>query len=167
MAGGERVERLKQAARRRGLRLTPQREVLLRALGDIAHHPTADELFRRVRRSLPGVSPATVYRNAQILVQAGVIATLERAGGPVHYDANLEEHHHFVCTRCGAVRDIYLSAVEYRVNRRRSALAGARIESCEVQLHGRCERCRRAPARAPRPFAARRDDRPRRAARAR
>lgn len=145
MAPEQRFRRLKDLSRTRGLRLTPQREALLRALGREAdRHPTADELYRVVRRTMPSVSPATVYRNVQVLAQAGVISRFERAGGPVQYDANLEDHHHFVCRRCGKVANIYLSNLDYSLNRRRAPLAGARIESCELQLGGVCARCRRA-----------------------
>jgi Fe2+ or Zn2+ uptake regulation protein len=136
-----RFGRLRARARERGLRLTPQRELLLQVLGRIAHHPTADELYRRVRKMLPTISPATVYRNAQVLVRAGVVGTLERAGSAVKYDGNPDDHHHFICTRCGSVADVYLSEVGYRLSDRRSRLTGAQIHRCEVQLHGLCARC--------------------------
>jgi Fur family peroxide stress response transcriptional regulator len=136
-----RLKRLRTRAAARGLRMTPQREVLLRLLSQTRTHPTADELFRKVRRQLPSVSHATVYRNLQELVRARLIATLERAGGPVQYDANPDEHHHFVCTRCGRVTDIYLKDIGYAIDSRRSALAPARIDRAEVQLHGLCVGC--------------------------
>ncbi len=102
---------------------------------------TWPQLYRRVRKMLPTISPATVYRNAQVLVRAGVVGTLERAGSAVKYDANPDDHHHFICTRCGSVADVYLSEVGYRLNDRRSRLSGAEIQRCEVQLHGLCARC--------------------------
>jgi Fur family peroxide stress response transcriptional regulator len=136
-----RLKRLRIRAAERGLRMTPQRDVLLRLLSQTRTHPTADELFRKVRRQLPSVSHATVYRNLQELVRARLIATLERAGGPVQYDANPDEHHHFVCTRCGRVTDIYLKDIGYEIDSKRSALAPARIDRAEVQLHGLCADC--------------------------
>lgn len=145
MAGpDERVARLKALAATRGLRMTPQRAVLLSVLGRMTHHPTSDELYRRVRKALPSVSPATVYRNVQVLVQANVISTLERAGGAVRYDPNPDEHHHFICRGCGRVVDVYLSAVDYRMDAGAAGLRGARIDSCEVQLRGVCPACRAA-----------------------
>ncbi len=72
---------LREKAVAKGLRMTPQRVVLLRALSETRTHPTADELYRAVRRALPTVSPATVYRNLQEMVHAGLISMLERAGG--------------------------------------------------------------------------------------
>lgn len=137
-----RIARLRALATRQGVRMTPQRAVLLSVLGHMSHHPTADELYRKVRKTLPSVSPATVYRNVQMLVRARIISTLERAGDALRYDPNPDEHHHFVCSRCGQVLDVYLSSVAYRLEAPGSCLRGARIESCEVQLRGVCSRCR-------------------------
>jgi Fur family transcriptional regulator, peroxide stress response regulator len=125
-----------------GLRLTPQRDVLLRVLSETTGHPTADDLVQKVRSVLPSVSHATVYRNVQELVRAGLIGTLERAGGAVQFEINPEEHHHFVCRNCGQVWDVYLGGVDFRVDRRRSRLKGFQIDRREVQLHGLCARCR-------------------------
>lgn len=122
--------------------MTPQRAVLLAVLARALHHPTADQLYRRVRKILPSVSPATVYRNVQRLAQAGVISTLECAGDALRYDPNSDVHHHFICSRCGDVVDVYLSSVNYKLDAARSRLAEARIESCEVQFRGLCARCR-------------------------
>src|SRR5262249_46992888 len=105
------------------------------------HHLTADELLRGVRHMMPSVSAATIYRNAQQLADAGVITTLHRPGA-LHYDPNPDRHDHFVCTECGRVFDVYLARVSYAVDRERSSLGRAHVERCEVQLHGRCDRCR-------------------------
>jgi Fe2+ or Zn2+ uptake regulation protein len=137
---GERFARLREACRERRLRMTPQREALLRVLSRAQHHVTADELYRGVRRLLPSVSAATVYRNVHQLVDASVIATLHRPGA-LHYDPNPDDHHHFICDVCGEVFDVYLTRVSYHVDSRRSTLGRARVEGCEVQLRGRCERC--------------------------
>jgi Fur family peroxide stress response transcriptional regulator len=138
-----RLSRLRGRAASAGLRMTPQRDVLLRALAHSRTHPTADELCRIVRRELPSVSHATVYRNLQELVKAGLISPLERAGAAVRYDANPDDHHHFICTRCGAVSDIYLRDVDYAIDAARSGDRPSRVERVELQLHGVCARCAR------------------------
>ncbi len=143
MTPAERYRRLRLRCRSRGLRMTPQRDALLRVLSRATHHPTADELVRGVRRAHPSVSHATIYRNVQQLAEHGVISTLERAGA-TQYDPNPDKHHHFVCERCGAVRDIYLVRIAYRVDGRRSPLKGAEVSGCELRLRGRCARCRAA-----------------------
>jgi Fe2+ or Zn2+ uptake regulation protein len=137
-----RYELLRQQCVEHGLRITPQRDVLLHALSQTMGHPTADELVRKVRKVLPSVSHATVYRNVQELVRAGMIRTLERAGASVQFEINPDEHHHFVCRTCGEVWDVYLGTVGFKLDRRKSPLKGFRIDRGEVQLHGLCARCR-------------------------
>lgn len=138
----DRYAQLRQTCVARGLRLTPQRDVLLRSLSETMGHPTADELVKKVRKVLPTVSPATVYRNVQELVRAGLIGTLERSGASVQFEINPDHHHHFMCRRCGQVWDVYLNDVAATLDRRRSPLNGFRIERRDVQLRGVCARCR-------------------------
>jgi Fe2+ or Zn2+ uptake regulation protein len=137
-----RYEHLRDQCVEQGLRITPQRDVLLRALSETMGHPTADDLVKKVRKVLPSVSHATVYRNVQELVRAGMIRTLERAGASVQFEINPEEHHHFVCRGCGEVWDVYLGTVGFKLDRRKSPLKGFQIDRGEVQLHGLCARCR-------------------------
>lgn len=138
----DRYAQLRQTCVTRGVRLTPQRDVLLRALSESGGHPTADDLVKKVRKVLPTVSAATVYRNVQELVRAGLIGTLERSGGAVQFEINPDHHHHFICRACGQVWDVYLNQVAVTRDRQRSPLTGFRIDRRDVQLHGLCARCR-------------------------
>jgi len=138
----ERYTHLRTDCEDRGLRLTPQREVLLRVLSQATGHPTADDMVQRVREVLPTVSHATVYRNLQELVREGIIRTLEVAGTAVQFELNPDDHHHFVCQVCGHVWDVYLSTLDVRINRPRSGLDGFKVERRDVQLHGVCAGCR-------------------------
>jgi Fur family transcriptional regulator, peroxide stress response regulator len=139
----DRYTHLRQTCVERGLRLTPQRDVLLHALSETTGHPTADDLVKQVRKVLPTVSHATVYRNVHELVEAGLIGTLEHSGAAVQFEINPDHHHHFMCQRCGQVWDVYLNQVAVTVDRQRSPLNGFRIDRRDVQLHGLCARCRR------------------------
>lgn len=141
MTSAQRYARLRADCRDLGLRMTPQRDALLHVLSRARHHPTAHQLCRGVRRVLPSVSLATVYRNVQRLAAARIVSTLDRAG-VMQYDPNPDEHHHFVCDSCGATADIYLARLNYRIDARRSPLKGSVVHGCEVQLRGRCARCR-------------------------
>jgi Fur family transcriptional regulator, peroxide stress response regulator len=141
-APADRYTHLRTGCADRRLRLTPQREVLLRALSEAVGHPTADDMVRRVRAVLPTVSHATVYRNLQELVREGLIRTLEVAGTAVQFEVNADDHHHFVCRRCGRVWDVYLSSLDVRINRRRTGLDGFHVDRRDVQLHGVCADCR-------------------------
>lgn len=140
-APAERYRQLRDECTSRGLRMTPQRDVLLRVLSETMGHPTADDLVQRVRQVLPSVSHATVYRNLQELVRERLVGMLERAGAATQFEVNPEDHHHFVCRRCGQVWDVYLADVNVRVDHRKSKLKGFQIDRREVQLHGLCDEC--------------------------
>jgi len=134
-------ETLLGKARTSGLRLTPQRMELLRVLSETTSHPTADALYRHVKRTLPSVTPATIHRNLQDLVKAGLIATLERTGRPTQYDPTVSDHHHFLCRQCGQIFDVYLSHSDYQIDRRKSELGDASIDRFEIHFDGICADC--------------------------
>src|SRR3954451_21490885 len=106
----ERVERMLAGVRAAGLKLTPQRMAIVRALAADTSHPTAQELFERLRPALPTMSFATVYNTLDALASAGLCVALSLSPGPARFDPNMEAHYHAVCDRCGLVRDVPASA---------------------------------------------------------
>lgn len=95
-----------EQVRVRGLKLTPQRMAIVRELAADPTHPTAQELFERLRPSLPTMSFATVYNTLDALASAGLCAALSLSPGAARFDPNMQAHHHAVCDRCGLIRDI-------------------------------------------------------------
>jgi Fe2+ or Zn2+ uptake regulation protein len=89
-----------------GLKLTPQRMAIVRELAADPTHPTAQELFDRLRPALPTMSFATVYNTLDALVAAGLCASRALSPGPARFDPNMKPHHHAVCDACGLVRDV-------------------------------------------------------------
>jgi len=79
------------------LRITRQRRVILEELQRTKSHPTADELYRKVRRRLPRISLGTVYRNLELLSRSGLIRKLEIGGGKMRFDGIVEPHYHIHC----------------------------------------------------------------------
>ena len=96
-----------QALRDAGLRVTPQRMVLLAILMDSADHPNADELLARARALDDSVSLATVYRTLSALEEAGLIRKLTLESEPSRYEITpLAEHDHVVDIDTGEVIEI-------------------------------------------------------------
>lgn len=91
--------------RGRGLRMTPQRLAIVRLFAADPSHPTAQELFDRLRAAFPTMSFATVYNTLDALAKAGLSKTL-RLGNAARFDPNVEPHHHAICDRCGAIIDV-------------------------------------------------------------
>src|SRR5215831_7473902 len=102
----ERVEKMLAGVRAAGLKLTPQRMAIVKELASDETHPTAQEIFERLRPGLPTMSFATVYNTLGALSSAGLCAALSLSPGSGRFDPNMTPHHHVVCDVCGAVRDL-------------------------------------------------------------
>lgn len=100
------AEAMFDSLRRAGLKITPQRAAIVRELAGDPTHPTAQELFERLRGSVPSMSFATVYNTLDALVRSGLCDALALAPGATRFDANMFPHHHAVCDQCGMVRDV-------------------------------------------------------------
>jgi Fur family ferric uptake transcriptional regulator len=79
--------------------------VILEELQSRKNHPSADELYERVRKKLPRISLGTVYRNLEVLVQLGEIQELKLSGSLKRYDWNPNKHYHIRCLGCDRVDD--------------------------------------------------------------
>ncbi len=91
--------------RRHGIKITPQRTALYQELMRSTDHPSADVLFRRVRKKLPHISFDTVNRTLRSFASLGLIRAAASRGNSRRYDPLLENHHHFHCTRCYRIND--------------------------------------------------------------
>ena len=123
------------------LRLTPQRSAVLDVLTTSRDHPTAAEVYERVRELSPGIGPATVYRALGFLVERGYALELTLDGGAAaRYDANTARHDHLVCQGCGRAEDVD-SPVPAGVVDRVSHDTGFSISGYALQYHGLCPQC--------------------------
>ncbi len=135
--GAEAALRLNLA--RRGMRLTEQRRLILTAVRSTDSHPTAEWVHAAVRRRLPRVSLATVYRNLRLLAQHGLLAEIQ-AGPSIRFDARAHRHHHFTCSACGRIFDLD-EPLDARLDARVAAQTGFRVSHHRIDFFGMCGRC--------------------------
>jgi Fur family peroxide stress response transcriptional regulator len=135
-----RVERLSQALRDSGLRLTHQRLEILRVIAADRTHPDVETVFEQVRERVPTISLDTVYRTLATLSDRGMVTRVQFLPGPARYDANQARHHHFVCTRCGLVRDVEDNELDGIPATAPVSRIG-RAETVTVQFRGVCAAC--------------------------
>lgn len=102
------TDALSQRLASSGLRSTPQREVVYDVLLKKRDHPTADEVFARVKTELPTISLATVYNCLETLVQCDLVRAVNFERGPTRYCPNLHPHAHFHDEQTGRTHDIDL-----------------------------------------------------------
>ena len=143
--------------RARGLRLTAPRRLILDVVRATDAHPSAAFVYARVRRRLPRVSLATVYRNLRRLAAEGLVRERAEPAG-LRFDGNTAPHDHFTCVACGAIFDVPRSArlaiarggVAASAGRRDAGRMAARmgfeVLDERVELYGRCRACRRPGA---------------------
>lgn len=135
-----RLDHLKAVAKKAGVKLTHQRLEIFRELAATDEHPDADTVFRAVQQRMPTVSVDTVYRTLWMLHDLGLVATLGPERGAVRFDANPDPHHHYVCTRCGLVRDFESADLNaLRVPAAVKELGS--IANAHVEVRGVCTSC--------------------------
>lgn len=142
-----RVKAFLDLCRSRGFKATPQRLEIFRQVAQTDEHPEAEVVCARVRQRLPTVSPDTIYRTLAFLEENGLIRKLSRLHGSSRFDANVEKHHHFVCTECGGAWDFYSEELDHYAPPPEVARLGA-VESVHAELHGVCAACQIAHANA-------------------
>lgn len=124
------------------LRMTHQREIILSELYGCQTHPTADELHERIKKKLPRISLATVYRNLEILSAAGFIKKLEISGRQKRFDRDPGDHDHVFCTQCQRIDNIPTpGATALHLDPIREK--GYKITGCRVEFFGLCPKCQK------------------------
>lgn len=135
------VDELTALFRSQGLRVTPQRQAIFRLLDGDRSHPTVESLHERASAEMPTISLKTVYQTVHDLHGLGQVAVLDLGTGTLRVDPNVEvDHHHLVCTGCGAIRDVpveFDDLLRLPARYRREFT----VDSVDVIFRGRCERC--------------------------
>jgi Fur family transcriptional regulator, peroxide stress response regulator len=121
-------------------RITQQLTVIAAAIEGDHTHPSAEDIYLRVRKILPHISLGTVYRNLQRLVQDGALQMLFFGDRTARYDPTLEEHDHFICQRCGRVEDVKVEQ-DRRMDFAALVREGFTIAAYSLAIRGVCHRC--------------------------
>ena len=124
------------------LRMTNQREMILRELQRCKEHLTADELYERVKKKMPRISLATVYRNLEILSDAGLLGKLEVGGRQKRFDWDCSPHDHIYCVSCQRVDDLNLDRSTFE-NLSQKSLCGYEVSGYRLEFVGICSDCRK------------------------
>jgi Fur family ferric uptake transcriptional regulator len=139
--------RLESALRDAGLKATRGRVAVLEALND-RPHANAETIFRTLLPTLPGTSIQNVHNVLGDLTAAGLLRRIEPAGSAALYERRIgDNHHHVVCTGCGAVADVDC-VVGHAPCLHPSDAGGFAIDTAEVTFWGLCPSCQERAARA-------------------
>ncbi|CAM5449457.1 transcriptional repressor [Streptomyces abikoensis] len=126
--------------RRRGYRLTPQRQLVLEAV-DRLEHATPDDILTEVRRTAGGVNISTVYRTLELLEELGLVSHAHLGhGAPTYHLADRHHHIHLVCRDCTGVIEADLSVAAEFTDRLRAEF-GFETDMKHFAIFGRCGKC--------------------------
>src|SRR5580698_7086500 len=89
-----------------GIAVTHQRQVLYEVMQTMQGHPSPEEVYARVKKKVPAISLATVYKNINLFVESGVFRKMSLHHGSVRVEMNEQPHHHVVCSKCRKITDI-------------------------------------------------------------
>jgi len=135
-----RVQAFVRTCRQRGMKVTHQRLEIFQELAASTAHPDAEAVYQAVSKRVPGLSRDTVYRTLATLEAEGLVRKVHPLSESARYDANLDRHHHFVCTTCGLVSDFCSEALD-RLPLPASLESLGVIDSAQVQVRGTCSAC--------------------------
>lgn len=117
-----------------------QRDAILDYLHSTKSHPTAETVYENVREHIPNISLGTVYRNLNMLADAGDILRLSCGGTSDRYDGNPEQHYHFLCRECERVSDLEMEGLTH-INVIAGANFGGTVEGHFTYFYGKCPDC--------------------------
>jgi Fe2+ or Zn2+ uptake regulation protein len=143
------VEVLTQQFRDRGLKVTPQRQSIFRALSHSTIHPTAEAVYAVVSAEMPTISLRTVYQTLNDLAAMGELRAIDLGTGSTRFDPNLEPHHHLVCEQCGRIDDVEAEFPQVSVPRPEAA--GFEVTTTQIVFRGRCATCAASASRSHQP----------------
>ena len=137
--------KFERLCRSRGIRVTAQRLAVYKVLAEDLAHPTAESVYARLSKQLPGLSFATIYRTLQFFERENLIKKVSSPGAIGRFDANVDPHQHLVCRVCGSLEDISVPELHSAAI---PNVSGFTIEELDIRLVGRCEACSSAQSNA-------------------
>jgi Fur family transcriptional regulator, peroxide stress response regulator len=135
----QKMDHFKAELKLKGVKLTHQRMIIFQKVAESEDHPNAESVYKAVRKKLPMVSLDTVYRTLWMLQDLDLIKNL---GGKdrVRFDGNMKPHHHFLCNKCGLMRDFYSSEF-HQLKIPKEVKNWGNGETVHIEIKGICIAC--------------------------
>lgn len=123
------------------LKITHQRLSILKYLDTHRTHPTADELYKDLKKTNPSLSRTTIYNNLETLSEAHLIQRLTICPTEHRYDFNQTMHHHFLCKECGTIIDVDFQCPTVSSIKKHVTDQGHQIDEVQGYFRGICKNC--------------------------
>ncbi|MCF6147826.1 MAG: transcriptional repressor [Candidatus Kuenenia sp.] len=134
------VEKLTDTLKNNGLKITPQRLMIFKVLENNTTHPSAEEIYKKVKKVYPSVSFTTIYKTLETLRDLGEIKELTIDKDRKHYDPDISTHHHFICSDCRQIHDIHEDFTA-NIKLDDSLIKDFSISGFQISFFGVCNKC--------------------------
>ncbi len=125
-----------------GLAVTHQRQVLFEVMKKMHGHPSPEDVYRLMRKRIPSISIATVYKNIHLFISSGILREVSLHHGSLRLELNAHPHHHLICTVCRSITDV--DPASLGLPARQNKLPGGFIaERYAVDVLGTCKACQK------------------------
>ncbi len=139
-SGRDKIKTFENICKALGLKLTHQRLEILHAMAAAKDHPSAEDVFKRVKLKVPPISLDTVYRTLALFERCGVIARVQFPDDRARYDPNTADHPHVVCINCEKIEDFSSPTLDDKEIPEETKEWGL-VKSRHIELRGICRTC--------------------------
>lgn len=134
-------ERTVNRLREKKIRITPQREEIVKYLIESKSHPTVDDIYQELSPRFASMSLATVYNNINLLTKMGLIREIKYGDNSSRYDFVNQKHYHVICETCGKIEDLYYPVLD-EVERFAEQITDFEVHFHRLEIYGLCGECR-------------------------
>jgi Fur family peroxide stress response transcriptional regulator len=140
IVNSEIAERFREICAECGLTATHQRLVIFEVLQSMHGHPSPEEVYAKVKKRIPAISLATVYKNLHLFIDTGIFREVSVHHGSLRMEINSRPHHHLVCTVCRKISDLDEKDLTLAPKSEKIP-AGFLVERFAIDVLGRCAQC--------------------------
>ncbi|SFS87363.1 Fur family transcriptional regulator [Saccharopolyspora flava] len=133
---------LRSTLHQRGMRMTPQRQMVLDAVRELGH-ATPEQVCKKVQDTAPTINITTIYRALDLLEQLGLVRHTHLGHGAPTYSAEEHEHVHLACHRCGRIDEVAIETMDELADKLLRE-HGFALDATHLALSGTCRECRNA-----------------------
>jgi len=137
------IEDIRKKILEKGLKITPQRIIILEAIWKLENHPTADGIIEFIRETHPNIATGTVYKVLETLVENGLIKKVKTDKDVMRYDGIIEKHHHLYCSECDLIEDYKDEELDVLLKKhfKNKKIDGFEIQDIVLQIRGTFDKC--------------------------
>jgi Fur family transcriptional regulator, peroxide stress response regulator len=138
------MELFRGKCKEHGMRVTHQKTMIYKVLLGSLDHPSPEQIYEKLKKTVHGLSLDTVYRTLTDFNEMGLVDLVDGFGSARRFDPMLEKHHHFRCKKCGTITD-FTSDYYDKIAIPKDITRNCEVIKLQVTIEGLCKKCRKKP----------------------